>query len=618
MFSFKNFSSAKKSLWFRSWQPFFSLPIYGKFIIVLISFLAGYILIGFTSFYYTSHIKNGLTNFEDKYIEKYQADTSLQQSLQELQLQITALTESSRPLNLRDQQDLSRQIGDIEEILDRIAEENISSKDTLLVRKIHTAFQNLVSRLQDTMLSEAALGDTEILSLSARKEMAGDLNRLLSLVSDNINILIENQKASIQDLIQETNRHFRNNGMLVAALIIILSITSLLCINLLVKLLREMKEQLDALRNSEDDFSAASSSDLIPVISNDEIGAVAESANELIIDIKSLGQFRRTIEADETVEEVYRRLAGIFKHRLNLETFILWEISENEGSIYPVYIWPREMEDFLCPLSGSDMCRAKRLDETVSSASYPGICPVFPEPEAMTHTCIPLTVSGTTLGVAQFLFKYVDREERTEYMRKSLYSARRYLREALPVLHAKRLAQNLHEMATKDTLTGLYNRRFLEGNLSTLTSGIKRRKSQLGILMCDMDYFKQVNDEYGHEAGDTILVSLAAILQNSVREADLVIRYGGEEFLILLFECNENDAVKVAEKVKSTVEAKQFRIGGNSIRKTVSIGVSMYPSDTSAFWEAVKYSDVALYQAKEKGRNRILRFSRDMWEGTAY
>ncbi len=618
MFSFKNFSSSKKSLWFRSWQPFFSLPIYGKFIIVLTSFLAGYILIGLTNFYYTNHMKKGLHNFENNYIEKYHSGTRLQKTLQELQLQITTCTESSQPMDIRSQLSLSLTIEDINEILVQMSKGNTTRQYSNLIRQIENSFETLTENLQKTILSESALSQSGGLTFSRQKKITDDMTHLRNLVDDNTHNLIRNQKINIRSLINETNRHFRNNGLLVIALIISLSTTSLLCISLLVRLLQEMKEQLDSLSTSEDDFPTAISSDLISVINQDEIGAMAKSANELIIDINSLGHFRRTIEADQSVEEVYQRLVDVFKHRLNLGTFVLWEVNENENIIHPVHIWPPELEDYLCPLNSPDMCRAKRLDQTVSSTNYPGICPVFQEPEVMTHICIPLTVSGTTLGVAQFLFRYVDRVERTKHLRKSLYSTKRYLRETLPVLYTKRLAQNLHEMAIRDTLTGLYNRRFLEDNLSTMITGIKRRNSQLGIFMCDIDYFKQVNDEYGHEAGDAILIGLASILQNSVREADLVVRYGGEEFLILLFECNTDDAVKVAEKIRGTVETRQFRIGSNNVRKTISVGGSIFPDDTQGFWESIKYADVALYQAKKRGRNQVLRFTRDMWEQTTY
>jgi two-component system, cell cycle response regulator len=229
-----------------------------------------------------------------------------------------------------------------------------------------------------------------------------------------------------------------------------------------------------------------------------------------------------------------------------------------------------------------------------------------------------MIVSGKVLGVVQFLSLFVNSPERKEQLRLNQHLAGLYLEEALPVLHAKRLASNLHEMATKDTLTGLANRRYLETNINPILAGIKRRKSTMGVLMCDLDFFKQVNDEYGHDIGDEVLKTLAGILQEAVRASDIAIRYGGEEFLILLIDCQIDMAIEVAEKIRAAVEEQLFRVEDITIRKTLSIGVSIYPVDGEGFWECVKHADIALYQAKDTGRNKVLRFDPSMWDGDNY
>ena len=269
-------------------------------------------------------------------------------------------------------------------------------------------------------------------------------------------------------------------------------------------------------------------------------------------------------------------------------------------------------------MSEASLCRAYRTGEIVLSKDYPDICPIFPLADALTHSCIPMTVGGKVLGVVQFLFPFVTNEERERKLQDNLIIARRYLRELLPVLQAKRLAASLHRMSIQDPLTGLYNRRFLESSITHIVDGVKRRGSTLGILMCDLDYFKKVNDELGHEAGDAILKSLAEIFTQVVRSSDYVIRYGGEEFLILLLDCQQGAAVEIAEKLRRQVENFTFLAGSRSVKKTISIGVSELPHDSEAFWEAVKYADVALYQAKENGRNQVCRFTPEMWSDEEY
>jgi diguanylate cyclase (GGDEF)-like protein len=131
--------------------------------------------------------------------------------------------------------------------------------------------------------------------------------------------------------------------------------------------------------------------------------------------------------------------------------------------------------------------------------------------------------------------------------------------------------------------------------------------------MLDLDYFKMVNDTYGHEAGDTVLKELAKVLMHSVRSSDVVVRYGGEEFLIILQDTAGEGAEVVSEKIRAAVEALKVQLTGAMLQKTISIGIAVFPTDCDTFWQTVKYADVALYRAKETGRNRVVRFTQDMW-----
>lgn len=486
-----NYKHPEASLWLRLWQPFFNLSIYGKFALVLTSFLVGYLLIGLHSYSFIQTLK----------------------------------VELSR-LNI--QQDL--------------LDSTFQAIDTYIIR----------------------------------------------------------------------------GGGLVIVVMLFLSLTSFLCIQSLVNFLDQMICSLKTLRIKNDHSRTCKHGTLIPVITQDRIGEVASLVNELTNHIRNISLFRRTIEADETEEEIYRRLAYVFQETLKLNTFVIWEVGEQDDSIVPVYTWPLELEHESCAMTTAHLCRAKRTGEIVSSSGFPNICPIFPLTDIMTHTCVPMIVSGKILGVVQFLTLFVDSPKRAEKLETNLHLANLYLQEALPVLHAKRLASSLHELATKDSLTGLYNRHFLESNINPILAGVKRRKSAMGILMCDLDFFKQVNDEYGHDVGDQILRTLAVIMQNSVRTSDIVIRYGGEEFLLLLTDCEKEKAIEVAEKIRSTVEEQLFRVQSLSIRKTLSVGVSILPVDGEAFWECVKYADIALYKAKETGRNKVLRFEPSMWSSENY
>lgn len=134
-------------------------------------------------------------------------------------------------------------------------------------------------------------------------------------------------------------------------------------------------------------------------------------------------------------------------------------------------------------------------------------------------------------------------------------------------------------------------------------------------MLCDVDLFKQVNDTYGHDAGDIVLTEIANILRSSLRASDLVFRYGGEEFLVLLMDAKKDTAVMIAEKIRANVASTQFHLGESNIHKTISIGVSEFPDkQADNIPDAIKQADIALYKAKGSGRDKVIKFDHGMWD----
>lgn len=174
------------------------------------------------------------------------------------------------------------------------------------------------------------------------------------------------------------------------------------------------------------------------------------------------------------------------------------------------------------------------------------------------------------------------------------------------------LQRKLTEAALRDSVTGLYSRRYLEAFAEKIVAGALRRRKGLALVMCDLDHFKRVNDTYGHEAGDLTLKECAAVIASSVRATDIVIRFGGEEFLVVLTDVNEGDAAQVAEKIRERVEAVRVVLPDGIVSMTISAGVSEFPRDADGLWQCIKFADKALYAAKKQGRNRVLRFVAEM------
>ncbi len=163
--------------------------------------------------------------------------------------------------------------------------------------------------------------------------------------------------------------------------------------------------------------------------------------------------------------------------------------------------------------------------------------------------------------------------------------------------------RQLRELSVTDALTGLFNRGFFTQSLKAEIKKLSRRNDWLSCIMIDIDHFKQVNDRFGHLAGDTILTQLAAILKELPRETDLAARYGGEEFVLLLPQTDIEGARTLAERIRNRVEATSFEHGDLTIPITISCGVHGIQN----FLEGpnlLKYADEALYHAKESGRNR--------------
>jgi two-component system, cell cycle response regulator len=185
------------------------------------------------------------------------------------------------------------------------------------------------------------------------------------------------------------------------------------------------------------------------------------------------------------------------------------------------------------------------------------------------------------------------------------------------MLRIKRLQDELAEknlelerLSISDGLTGLYNHRHIHGLLAEEYERVSRTNDCMSVAMLDLDHFKRVNDTYGHQAGDRVLVELSDILRESARDIDRLGRYGGEEFMALLPETCIDDAAVFVERVRREVARRPFDIGREEpLRMTISAGVATYPHGSIDSVEAlVRCADEALYAAKAGGRDRIVRF----------
>lgn len=186
------------------------------------------------------------------------------------------------------------------------------------------------------------------------------------------------------------------------------------------------------------------------------------------------------------------------------------------------------------------------------------------------------------------------------------------------VLDMRRVALLEHQSNT-DALTGLYNRRFVDRRLATEFASARRYRHPLSVMLLDIDHFKQLNDEHGHQAGDLALQFFSRLILESIREADIACRYGGEEFIIIAPNTTLAAAGELAERIRQRIESHELKLssinhGHQTLHITVSIGVVELSPDIASSDRLLYCADQALYQAKQAGRNRVIQHRHDPGE----
>ncbi len=210
-------------------------------------------------------------------------------------------------------------------------------------------------------------------------------------------------------------------------------------------------------------------------------------------------------------------------------------------------------------------------------------------------------VRGLELGINDYLMRPIDQQELTARLRTQV-RRKRYNDQ----LRAS-VTQTI-EMAVTDALTGLHNRRYLDSHLQTLFDRAVARRRPLSVMITDLDRFKTVNDAHGHDGGDEVLREFARRLRKNVRGIDLACRFGGEEFVVVMPDTDGAVAEKVAERIRAEIAQMPFAVGqdGKTIEVTVSVGVSSVLKGVDSVAGLMKRADLALYEAKSAGRNRVV------------
>jgi len=312
-------------------------------------------------------------------------------------------------------------------------------------------------------------------------------------------------------------------------------------------------------------------------------------------ELQEINQFQGILQQETREENVYNLIVNLLKHKFGLNKITILRLNESDDRFEEVLATAQRgcsKEVLYKP----ELCKVKRTGKPLWIRDSVDLCPEFTEDED--YFCYPLIIGGKVRGVVQVKIPAGTKVNFDKVVH--------YLALAAPVIYNTRLLAQARKRALEDQLTGLYNRRFMQGFLEKQLAIAERTGQPLALMMFDLDHFKEINDNFGHLVGDELLKGLATLIQETVRRQDLAVRYGGDEFLLILPDTDREGAKELAEKLRREIFKKIFpgTIGG--IRLTASFGIAVYPEDGRGIEELMQIADDYLYRAKKEGRNCIV------------
>jgi len=279
----------------------------------------------------------------------------------------------------------------------------------------------------------------------------------------------------------------------------------------------------------------------------------------------------------------------------------LFILNNSQSSVEAMTLWGENLQSD--PSFAPNDCWAMRRGQIYNgNASKPGLtCKHIKKPFSGRYLEVPMMASGEMIGVLHI----EDKEEL--YPIENIQDLAHTLADHLSLsLSNLKLRETLRIQSIRDALTGLFNRRYMEESLSREIPRAVRKNTPVGIIMLDIDHFRDFNNTYGHEAGDVVLREIGAQLQSHVRGEDITCRYGGEEFILILPEANLEVTVQRAERIRTAIKSIRVEYHRQPLGViSVSLGVSVFPEHSSTVEGLVKKADEALYIAKHNGRDRV-------------
>ena len=356
----------------------------------------------------------------------------------------------------------------------------------------------------------------------------------------------------------------------------------------------------------------------IPVRSRDEVGALALAFNDMTARLKdtitelssSRDQLQRavrrvgeTLRSTHDMRQILESVINTATDAVEADAGVLWTFTSTRDELYPVIGSQADTRDLgRIPVGhGVVGLVAERGTPIVVAPDRSSARPSAAEPDYPIALAIPLYSEDRITGVIG-LYRDGERSFTREDYETVLFLAE----QGGVAIENVLLHDEARRLSITDGLTGVWNRRYLQMQFRQVIATSQRFNRPFSVLMLDLDRFKEVNDTFGHQRGDAILIEFAHRVSAILREVDTFARYGGEEFICLLSETDVDGAVTTAEKIREVIKGQPFAgVGEEPIRITTSIGLASYPEHGDAYQQLVEAADRALYQAKQDGRDRV-------------
>jgi len=338
----------------------------------------------------------------------------------------------------------------------------------------------------------------------------------------------------------------------------------------------------------------------------------ADSLERAINEIRLLGSMSETLQSCRTLDEAYGVLAKYANQLFPEDNGALYIMDAERHLLDLVSFWGDfwSQGDSITPDDCWGLRRGKMhvFKDSLKDVPCAHLCETGP----YHYYCLPLIARSETMGMLHMRVTIPPDPSTAE----STLRAKEQLLESMGEHMALAIAnlslrEQLHTLSTRDPLTGVFNRRFMEETLLREVSQARRAKRPLGVIMLDIDHFKRFNDTFGHEVGDLLLKEVGKLLARETRGGDVVCRFGGEEFVLLLPGASLLDSGKKAEALRRSIEGLSIQHGDRLLSVTVSLGVTVWPDGGDDGETLLRSADQALYDAKESGRN-LVAIARDI------